>query len=150
MPLVRREIPEATLGLVGSSAPESVTSLAVEGVTVHGWVDDLTQVYARARLAVAPLRYGAGVKGKVGEALEHGVPVVGTAVAFEGMGLAHDRHVLVGETPADLAAEIVRLIRDDTLHGRLVRAAGLNWLPASAPRRRAPHCKSSCRRRWGP
>lgn len=124
MPLVRREIPEAALDLVGSSAPEPVTSLAGEGVTVHGWVEDLAGMYAHTRLAVAPLRYGAGVKGKVGEALERGVPVVGTALAFEGMGLEHDRHVLVGEDPAGIAAQIVRLIRDDSLHGRLVRAAG--------------------------
>ncbi|GGQ21464.1 glycosyltransferase [Streptomyces mutabilis] len=123
MPLVRREVPEAVLDLVGSSAPESVTGLAGGGVTVHGWVEDLAPVYARARVAVAPLRYGAGVKGKVGEAVEHDVPVVGTPVAFEGMGLEHDRHVLIGESPAELAAAVVRLLTDDALHTRLTRAA---------------------------
>jgi glycosyltransferase involved in cell wall biosynthesis len=122
LPLVRKEIPGAALDLVGSAAPAAVTSLAGEGVTVHGWVEDLAPVYARTRVAVAPLRYGAGVKGKVGEALEHGVPVVGTTVAFEGMGLEHERHVLVADTADGLAEQIVRLLRDDLLHEHLVRA----------------------------
>ncbi|ANS68066.1 glycosyl transferase [Streptomyces lincolnensis] len=123
MPLVRREVPEAVLDLVGSSAPEEVTSLAGEGVVVPGWVPDLGPVYARARVAVAPLRFGAGVKGKVGEALEHQVPVVGTTLAFEGMGLEHDCHVLMADTAEDLAAHLVRVLRDDALHGSLVRRA---------------------------
>ncbi|WP_416520238.1 glycosyltransferase [Streptomyces achromogenes] len=123
MPLVRREVPEATLDLVGSAAPEAVTALAGQGVVVHGWVEDLAPLYARARVAVAPLRYGAGVKGKVGQALEYGVPVAGTSIAFEGMGLVHDRHVLAGDTARDLAGHIVRLVRDDELCARLTRAA---------------------------
>lgn len=123
MPLVRREVPGAVLDLVGSSAPEAVTSLAGDGVTVHGWVPDLGPVYARTRVALAPLRFGAGVKGKVGEALEHGVPVVGTSVAFEGMGLEHGRHVLVGDTAEAFAAQVVRLLRDDGLCRELVERA---------------------------
>ncbi|MDQ1008523.1 hypothetical protein QFZ82_003008 [Streptomyces sp. V4I23] len=123
MPLVRREIPEAELDLVGGAAPESVLSLAGDGVTVHGWVEDLSPLYAAARVAVAPLRYGAGVKGKVGEALEHGRPVAGTSLAFEGMGLRHDAQVLIGDTAQELAAQIVRLMGDDALCERLVRSA---------------------------
>ncbi|WP_073921140.1 glycosyltransferase family 4 protein [Streptomyces sp. CB00455] len=123
MPLVSREVPEAGLDLVGSSAPEAVLSLAGDAVTVHGWVADLASLYAAARVVAAPLRFGAGVKGKVGEALEHGRPVVGTTLAFEGMGLRHGTEVLVGDSASELADRIVQLIRDAALGERLVQAA---------------------------
>lgn len=123
LPLVRKEVPEAALDLVGVDSSGAIAPLASAQVAVHGWVDDLAPLYARARLAVAPLRYGAGVKGKVGQAIEHTVPVVGTFVAFEGMGLIDEHHVLVGESAHELAARIVRLLRDDDLCIRLARAA---------------------------
>ncbi|MEV4121889.1 glycosyltransferase family 4 protein [Micromonospora sp. NPDC049645] len=124
MPLVWAEIPDATVDLVGDAAPPPVRELAGDRVTVHGWVPELAPVYQRARVAVAPLRYGAGVKGKVGEAIEYGVPVVGTPIAFEGMGLVAGTDVLGGETAAELAGQLVRLLRDDELAARLVTAAG--------------------------
>ncbi|MFG2678566.1 glycosyltransferase [Streptomyces sp. NPDC048392] len=159
MPRVRREVPEAVLDLIGPAAPASVTALAGTGVSVHGWVETPAPLYASARAAVAPLRYGAGVKGKVGEALEHGVPVVGTRIAFEGMGLRDGHQVLVGETAGELAAHLVRLLRDDELGVRLVRAAqpallarfgpdaalsSLRELLALPPRRRAGTTGSGC------
>ncbi|PWR11329.1 hypothetical protein DKT68_06160 [Micromonospora acroterricola] len=124
MPLVWAEMPGATVDLVGDAAPPAVTDLAGDRVTVHGWVPELEPLYRRARVAVAPLRYGAGVKGKVGEAVEYGVPVVGTPIAFEGMGLAAGTDVLAGETAAELAGQLVRLLRDDELAARLVTTAG--------------------------
>ncbi|MEV4274433.1 glycosyltransferase [Actinoplanes xinjiangensis] len=130
LPAVRREVPDAVVDLVGDAAPPEVAALAGESVTVHGWVPDLGPLYAAARVAVAPLRYGAGVKGKVGEAVEHGVPVVGTPVAVEGMGLLPERDVLVGGTTAELAAQLVRVLRDDTIGVRLAASAG----PALAAR----------------
>ncbi|GGO19021.1 glycosyltransferase [Micromonospora parathelypteridis] len=130
MPAVWREVPEATVDLVGDGASPAIVALAGDRVTVHGWVPDLTPLYADARVAVAPLRYGAGVKGKVGEAIEHGVPVVGTPIAFEGMGLVAGRDVLAGETAAEVAEHLVRVLRDDALAVRLARSAG----PALASR----------------
>ncbi|MFD6679051.1 glycosyltransferase [Micromonospora parva] len=124
MPLVWAELPEVTVDLVGDAAPPTVRAMAGDRVTVHGWVPDLAPMYRQARVAVAPLRYGAGVKGKVGEAIEYGVPVVGTPIAFEGMGLVAGVDVLGGETAAELAGQLVRLLRDDELAGRLVATAG--------------------------
>ncbi|MEU4160310.1 glycosyltransferase [Actinoplanes sp. NPDC026670] len=130
LPAVRREIPGAVVDLVGDAAPPELTALASDGVTVHGWVPDLGPLYAAARVVAAPLRYGAGVKGKVGEAVEYGVPVVGTPVAVEGMGLVPERDVLVGGTSGELAAQLVRVLRDDSLGPRLAASAG----PALAAR----------------
>jgi glycosyltransferase involved in cell wall biosynthesis len=124
LPVVRREVPDAVVDLVGDAAPPEVAALASGSVTVHGWVPDLGPLYAAARVVAAPLRYGAGVKGKVGEAIEYGVPVVGTPVAVEGMGLIPERDVLVGGTAGELAGQLVRVLRDDALGVRLAASAG--------------------------
>ncbi|MGI5503763.1 glycosyltransferase [Lentzea sp. CA-135723] len=125
MPLVRKEIPDATLRIVGSNPTKDVQALHDEdaGVDVVGFVDDLGPVYARARITVAPLRYGAGVKGKIGQSVSEGVPVVGTALALEGMYLVPEQDVLVGDTEEEIAAAIVRLMRDDDLWYRLSASA---------------------------
>ncbi|MCP2244764.1 glycosyltransferase [Lentzea aerocolonigenes] len=125
MPLVRKEIPDAMLRLAGSNPTKDVLGLHDEdaGVDVLGFVDDLGPVYARARITVAPLRYGAGVKGKIGQSVSVGVPVVGTTLALEGMHLVPEQDVLLGDTEEEIARAIVRLMRDDDLWYRLSRSA---------------------------
>src|SRR5205814_4085882 len=71
LPLVRRELPCAELLLVGDYAPPEFAAYASEGVRVLGYVPEIGPVFARARVFVAPIRFGAGVKGKIGEALAY-------------------------------------------------------------------------------
>ncbi len=75
-----------------------------------------------ARVSIAPLRYGAGMKGKVAEALAAGLPVVTTSMGAEGMGLVDGEHLLVGDDVDALADAIVRLSTDDDLWRRLAAA----------------------------
>jgi GT2 family glycosyltransferase/SAM-dependent methyltransferase len=123
MPLVRERCPDAVLHVVGSNPTEDVLRLAGDGIEVHGWVQDLGPLYARSRVTLAPLRFGAGVKGKVGESLGAGVPVVGTTVAVEGMHLKADEDVLVADDASGLAGAVVRLLSDDDAW-RALSAAG--------------------------
>ncbi len=74
-------------------------------------------------LAVAPLRYGAGVKGKVNMSMSHGQPVVATATAIEGLHAEHGREILVAETEQAFAEEVIRLYRDETLWNAISDAA---------------------------
>ncbi|WP_258344783.1 glycosyltransferase [Saccharopolyspora gregorii] len=122
LPLVRERCPEAVLHVVGSNPTEEVLALAGDGVEVHGWVPDLAALYERSRVVLAPLRFGAGVKGKVGEALGLGVPVVGTTLAMEGMHLEPEQDVLVSDDAAGLAAAVVRLLTEDATWSRLSAA----------------------------
>ncbi|WP_019813574.1 glycosyltransferase [Saccharomonospora saliphila] len=119
MPLVRRRHPGAVAHVVGSKPPPEVLDLDGDAVVVHGWVRDLAAMYRQARVVTAPLRFGAGVKGKVGEALAHGVPVAATTLAVEGMDLTHGTDVLVGDTAESLAGHIADLLDDDVLWTRL-------------------------------
>ena len=106
--------------VVGSGLDEALSrELAGERIEVHGHVADLDPYLDGCRLAVAPLRYGAGVKGKVNLGMAHGQPVVATPVAVEGMNLVDGEDVLVAATAAEFADAIVRLYGDAALWQRL-------------------------------
>jgi GT2 family glycosyltransferase/SAM-dependent methyltransferase/glycosyltransferase involved in cell wall biosynthesis len=119
MPLVRLEDPEILTYVVGSSPTEDILALESESVRILGWVPDLTNLLEHSRLSVAPLRYGAGVKGKVGESMAHGLPVVTTRLGAEGMGLEHEHDVLVADGAQGFANEILRAYHDADLWTRL-------------------------------
>ena len=106
MPLLIREIPDIHLTVVGSNPSDRIRALAGEHVTIAGWVADLDPIYASTRLVVAPLRYGAGVKGKVGQALAMGVPMVTTSIGNDGMMLEPGRDIEIADN-AELFAERV-------------------------------------------
>lgn len=121
MPLVWAIHPETHVTLCGSAPPPELYALAGERVTVAGWVPDTHPYLDQAAISLAPLRYGAGMKGKVGEALAYGLPVVTTSIGAEGMELTDGEHALIADDSASFAAAIVRLLSDAELWARLSR-----------------------------
>ncbi len=121
-PLVRRALPAPRLTVVGTKPPDSVLALQSPEVEVTGWVPEVAPYADRARVSIAPLRYGAGVKGKIGEALSRGLPVVTTSIGAEGMDLRDGEHALVADRAEDFAAAIARVHEDRDLWERLSRA----------------------------
>ncbi|HKR51779.1 MAG TPA: glycosyltransferase [Pseudonocardiaceae bacterium] len=122
LPLVHRRHPGTVLHVVGSNPPPDVLELAADTVEVHGWVPDLALLHQRCRLSVAPLRFGAGVKGKVGESMAAGLPTVCTPVAAEGMRLVDGQHVLMAADATGFADRVVALLDDDELWRTLSEA----------------------------
>ncbi len=119
MPLVWRESPEVTAKIVGGDPPDAVRELASERVQVAGWVPDLDHLLESSYALVAPLRFGAGLKGKVTQALAHGLPVVTTLVGAEGLDAVDGEHMLIAQTPDELAARVLQLLGDHELWMRL-------------------------------
>jgi len=114
-PRVRERLGDVTFNVVGSKAPPAIRELAHDGVTVHGFVPDIEPFMDGCRIALAPLRYGAGVKGKVNMAMSYGLPVVATSPAAEGMHVRNGTDLLVADSPEDFANAVVRLYTDATL-----------------------------------
>ena len=118
-PLIRARRPDIELHLIGD-IPEAIRAqLASAGVTIHGRVTDLTPWMNGCRVSLAPLRYGAGVKGKINMAMSHGLPVVATTVAAEGMQLHDGDDILLADDPGDFASAVLRLHDDPALWQQL-------------------------------
>lgn len=139
-PRVRRALPEVVLHCIGIDVPDELRGLAANqpGVLLHGHVPDLSPHMDGARIAVAPLRFGAGVKGKVNLSMAHGQPVVATSCAVEGMYLRDGEDVLVADTSEAFADAVVALYQDEIRWNRL-SANGLknieqHFSPAAARR----------------
>ncbi|GAB2504761.1 glycosyltransferase [Pseudoxanthomonas sangjuensis] len=119
-PPVRSRLPGVRFHCIGGDCPPEILALsALDGVVVHGHVPDIAPYMDGARVALAPLRYGAGVKGKVNLSMAHGQPVVATSCAVEGMHLQDRYDVLVADDAAGFADRVVELYRDEALWNRL-------------------------------
>ncbi len=124
-PRVRAALPGVALHVIGADAPPAIAALAgATGVVLHGHVPDIAPWMDGARVAVAPLRFGAGVKGKVNLSMAHGQPVVATTCAVEGMHLRDNVDVLVADSAEAFADAVVRAYRDRATWQRL-HAGGL-------------------------
>jgi glycosyltransferase involved in cell wall biosynthesis len=122
-PLLRAAAPDLVFRIVGANPTSEILALARQpNIEVLGYVPELSPYLDNSRVFVAPLRFGAGMKGKVGQSLAHGLPVVATAVGAEGMQLEDGVHLLVAETPEAFAEQVLRLLREDDLWTALQRA----------------------------
>jgi glycosyltransferase involved in cell wall biosynthesis len=110
----------AILGfLVGSNAPPELASLGGENLKFLGFIPDLTSLLHRLRCTVAPLRYGAGLKGKILESFAHGLPCVMTEMAAEGLNLPHQLEWLIARTPEEFAEKVRAVHEDESLNEKL-------------------------------
>lgn len=114
-PRVRQSLPELRFHIVGSKITAEVEALAGDGIEVHGFVEDISHFLDGCRISVAPLRYGAGVKGKVNQSMAYGQPVVATPIAVEGMEIVEGKEALVAENADDFADAVIRLYQDAEL-----------------------------------
>jgi len=157
-PLVRAEVPNAELRIIGSNPTRAVKDLTcVSGVSVTGFVPDVRPLMREAVVAVAPLRIARGTQNKILECMAMGVPVVSSPQAAKGVQAIPGQHLLVGSNPRSFAEHAVRLLRDpifrtsmaedaraqvervhswrnctDTLDGLIARAEAKTPQPATA------------------
>jgi glycosyltransferase involved in cell wall biosynthesis len=123
-PTIRRNLPDAKFIVIGSDPTPEILALGEResAIEIRGFVQDLSAVLRSCRLTVAPIRFGAGIKGKVISSLAAGVPCVATPVAVEGMGLTPGEDIMMASEPACFAAAVVLLYTDDDAWHRISRA----------------------------
>ena len=125
-PILRNNGFSGKFVVAGSHMPDEIKALATEDVIIRGFVPDLSDLFGKCRLSVAPLRYGAGMKGKVITSLSYGIPCVATKIAVEGTGLVHGRNIMVSKNEKDMAQMIQDLYFDQKLWVKLSEA-GLEY-----------------------
>jgi glycosyltransferase involved in cell wall biosynthesis len=118
-PSVHAAHPGTRLRIVGGNPPPAIQALSGNGIEVTGYVPDTLPFLMESWISVAPLRFGAGMKGKVGEAMAAGLPVVTTSFGAEGFGLVPGVHLLVADDPVKFAETVSTLITDRDLRSKL-------------------------------
>jgi glycosyltransferase involved in cell wall biosynthesis len=118
-PLVKASIPEAVFQMIGADPTAEILQLAGQDIQVLGYVPEVRHCFDQARLSVAPIRFGAGVKGKVNQSMSFGVPAVVTRVAAEGMYLVHEQSAMIADDPESFADAVGRVWNSRELWERL-------------------------------
>lgn len=115
-PFVRRSVPDAEFWIVGRNPGTTVRRLeSVAGIRVTGSVSDVRPYYEKARVAIAPFRYGGGTKLKVLEAMAVGVPVVATKVGSQGIEAVPGQHLFIEDKSEEFAQRVIDLLRNSDL-----------------------------------
>lgn len=122
MPIVWQSLPAMPVLIAGAHWPDIAEYGTNPRVRHLGHVADLHDLFSRVRLSVAPLRFGAGLKGKVLDSLAHGLPCAMTSIAAEGFALPDTLRACVADDPAAQAAIIIKLHEDEALNSKLARA----------------------------
>jgi hypothetical protein len=115
MPLLLNELPEIKLHVIGDNHSEDVLSLASGRVIIHGFVDDLNGLLDQMKIAIAPMRFGAGMKGKVCSTLGAGLPNVLSSIAAEGLGIVNMKNSLIADTADEMVSAILNLYGNEQL-----------------------------------
>jgi len=108
-PLLSEHLGDAKFYIIGDKAPPEIVALATERIVVAGLQRDVRPFFDSVKLSVAPLRFGAGVKGKINQSMAFGVPVVATSLAVEGMDFTDHENILVADEPEDFARALIEL-----------------------------------------
>ncbi|HET8864928.1 MAG TPA: glycosyltransferase [Gracilimonas sp.] len=119
LPLIRKQIPDVKLYVVGKNPAQSVKDRASDNIIVTGFVDDVRPYVYRSGVYVVPLRMGGGTRLKVLEALSMKKPVVTTSIGCEGIDVVHNEHVLVADEEKEFAESVIKLLKDNTEVKRL-------------------------------
>jgi GT2 family glycosyltransferase/SAM-dependent methyltransferase len=117
--LVVERLPGVKFYVIGSNPPAEIVALGSTNIIVTGQVPDVRPCFDAVKLSIAPIRYGAGVKGKINQSMALGVPVVATSIAIEGMSLSHGVDVLVADKAADFAQCLLNLYQSEDTWNRL-------------------------------
>jgi GT2 family glycosyltransferase/glycosyltransferase involved in cell wall biosynthesis len=112
-PLTLHRNPSIIFYVIGSNVPRAILELESDNVKVLGHVPDLADIFETVRLSVVPVRYGAGIKGKIGTSLSYGVPCISSSVGVEGMGCIQDQGVFVADDPDSFAALLCDVYDDE-------------------------------------
>ncbi len=106
MPLIRNKRLGIKFHVVGSNPPQEIKELASSDIVIHGYVESLSPLLDQMKLSVAPLRYGAGIKGKIGTSMAAGLPVIATPLAAEGMNLSDNHNVYIAKNSEEYLEKI--------------------------------------------
>ena len=131
MPALIEFHPEVEFSIVGSNIPPSIYNYESKNIRIVGYVENLENFLSTKLVNIAPLRFGAGIKGKIANAMSVGLPTVATEIAAEGMGVENNRNILIANQPHEIVRAIDQLLTNKNLWEEIsengVNYAELTW-----------------------
>ena len=115
MPRVWAELPHVKLTLLGSNPPDAIRELGSERIVVPGYLPDVSAYFERARVFAVAVRFGAGLKAKLGHAFGYGLPTITTSIGAEGFGIIDGQSALIMDDADDFARAVIQVYRDESL-----------------------------------
>lgn len=125
LPLVKKEFPSVTLEIAGANPCRRVLSLASSSVHVTGWVNNISECYARARIFCAPMRLGTGLQNKLLEAMAMQLPCITTSLCNNALNAEPGKSILIGEDARSIADHIMMLLKNKSMAEELAKNANI-------------------------
>ena len=119
MPMLWQTNPEITINIIGSNVPVDIEAFHSDKFKILGYVDDVSTYFQESRVFVAPLRYGAGIKGKIGQSLEYGLPLVTTKIGAEGFDFNENSGLVVADSKEEIVANILKIYQNETIWNKI-------------------------------
>ena len=119
LPFIQKVYSKIQLHVIGQEPPKDLLSLAKNNIFFHGFVENINPILSRTLISIAPLRFGAGVKGKIIQASQYGIPTVTSSIGIEGTGLTVNKNILIGDDPETFAKQVVHLISNKILYKKI-------------------------------
>ncbi len=138
LPLVHKTMPEVNLLLAGANPDKSVLALDSKNVKVAGWVDDMRESYAKAKIFIAPMQIGTGLQNKLLEAMAMQIPSITSQLANNALGAEQEKEILIGSSPDEYASLIIDLLKNPIKAEKLAKNGykyiinNYNWESATA------------------
>lgn len=148
LPEVQKSKPGARLMLAGATPDKRVIALKSKHVEVTGWVDDIRECYAAARIFIAPMQIGTGLQNKLLEAMAMRIPSITSPLANSALRAEPGKEILIGNTPSEYAAHITHLLDDPAFSEKIAEAGyhfvlnNYNWESATAELDRIMHSEN--------
>jgi len=122
-PIIKKNLIDVKFYIIGSDPTPEIRSLGSQDIIVTGYVKDVRPYFENSRVFVAPLRYGAGIKGKINQSSSYGLPVVTTSIGAEGMDLIDEEDALIADTPEMFANKVIELYNNGDLWCKLSKSS---------------------------
>jgi GT2 family glycosyltransferase len=130
LPRIKHVYPSVKFHIVGAHPTSSILELNSSTIIVHGYIESLDNFLVNMDISILPLRFGAGVKGKLGISMRAGLPIVSTSVGVEGVDIRNNYNVLIADNSNEFADAVIRLIGDQSLRSALSQK-GLKYINES-------------------
>jgi hypothetical protein len=112
LPLIWKTDPSIKIHIIGSKVPENIRALENPNFIIHGYIKNIDSFFYNSKIFLAPLQFGAGIKGKIGQSLEYNLPLITTDIGAEGFNFSPYQNLMIANSPEQIAKNVLEVYND--------------------------------------